>query len=421
MGVKKICLFNKKIVRKIWDEGEIYHMKIDPIKHARRLKNTNEWCIVNFDGVESKLTDKEFNNLYEEDCFGDIGYKARVKKIIALKNPFNQEIEINLSDNNQENLIQLGGKKSFIAISVNSNRSVSKNRYFFKNKKALLSICKETLESYRHIDGKDKAIKRIGSHKKRGQLISMVKNPDRYSRNALIDSVILNYSGAVYGDEHNSRTANHWGGPNHGKEYVTLYGQFRNIYPQLEQLILDPGFMNHLSDFMELAKEQDFSKHSAQEVRDFMKNFLGTKEVYRGMTLTQCQAEKMKVDGILASIPRGIDNSNKFIEKVFEAVTLSVSLRDMNYYHFNAGADNSTLISVSERKVLAASLGKEFGNHGDGKKTYLVKMNIPVIDLMYWHNDAPGGMSKEIESFVFWKINPEEIISIEEVTDDLLA
>lgn len=289
-----------------------------------------------------------------------------------------------------------------------------------KTEASLLDVYNSIIRRYGHIlkvRSELSSIEEIGSLEERNNLISILENPKKYSREQLVSTVIKNYSGEVWGDSHNEKTGKHWGGSNDGEEFTTQYGRFRSEYPHLKQLTLDPGFMNHLPEFMEMVKKQAITSLSAIEVRQILKETLGVQEVYRGMMLTEAQMEEMKHVGILAAIPRAMEHSEHPVDKEFEVCALTINTKDMNYYHFNAGASASTMMSVSSMKEVATSAGKEFGRYDEkNKKHYLMKLNIPVIDLLYWEeNSMNQRVTKEKESFVFWKINPEEIMEIEEV------
>lgn len=96
----------------------------------------------------------------------------------------------------------------------------------------------------------------------------------------------------------------------------------------------------------------------------------------------------------------------------------------------------SPLLSVSSHKDIAISVWKHFWSKIEWKKFYLLKIRIPKIDLIYYTehairepwifdrikdtvlsiiiNDQKSlyKWDKWSESYVFWKINPEEILEI---------
>lgn len=431
-----IDLFDHETESKIRMEGQLYLRKIEPIKSARQVTSEEtvetgfpdgtieskvdakigDWVITGSKDEQFVFTDEKFHSLYDKNIIGE--YVPKKRKILALQNPFNQPIKITAPwSTTEKKEYQDGTEKAMLVLSLDGYNQLTNDRYLIEDKETLLNNYKKSLEQFRHVEGRDEAVARIGSNEQLENLVSIVRDPGNHSREELLNAIAENYSGEVYGDQHIEKEYSQWGGPNHGELITTVYGEFRNKYPQLTSLSLDPGFMNHLPEFMEMVKNQDIiPTDDYKEVRKIFKEKLGNKEMYRGMTLSPEDVEIIKLHGIISSIGRENKNSRFSIQDEIEAKLVSVRPKEMINHHFNGGADYSTFISVSAKEDIAATLGKTFGKNKTGdRKPYLIKMNLPVIEIIYEEHGRK--VEKDVESFVFWKINPEEILEIKEVIE----
>lgn len=429
---REIDLFSEELENQIKREGQIYLRKIEPIVGAEQVHNAQkvqtilsdgtleseveaqpgDWIITGSKGERFVFKDAKFKDLYDERTEGV--YVPKKRKIIALKNPLGEPIRIVAPwSTSEKQEYQDGSEKAMLVLSLNEYNQLTKDRYLIGDEELLLNNYKKSLEQFRHIKGNDEAVAQIGSQEQIEKLLNIFENPESHSREELIGAMTETYSGEAYGDEHFEKEYEQWGGPNNGELVTTIYGEFRKKYPELVQLSLDPGFMNHLSEFMEMFEKEDFTSMNYMEVRNLFKEKLGTKEVYRGMTLSEEEARAMKSSGVISSLGRYIKNSEIAAQDEFEAKIISIRTKDSLEHHFYGGASNSAFISVSSEEGLAATLGQSFGKKGDGKKPYLVKIKIPIIELIYQEHGHK--VDSDTESFVFWKIDPEEILEIKEV------
>lgn len=287
----------------------------------------------------------------------------------------------------------------------------------------------------RGVRGSDNALEAIGSAEDRRRLQDILLNAGDHSHDELLDAVFANYSGEAFGDEGWRKITGGWSTP----EENTSYGEFRERYPHLAQLSLDPGFVTHLTDFIELAQQGELTTLDYQSTRQELKEKLGDVTVWRGMALTEEELEKVKQEGILSLLGREVNESGQPLAQ-FEASALTAWPSHAIESHFHNSHDTSPFISVSSSKELALTMGHQFGKLSDDRKLYLLKIKMPKIDLVDYTEHGvqmPGWLQQLLErnpdahvpftvdgevhrtrwadgaeQFGYWKIDPEDIVEI---------
>ncbi len=286
------------------------------------------------------------------------------------------------------------------------------------------------LSKMRRYRGQDEAVKILQD---RQNLVELLKDPSSVSREELMGAVISCYCGKSYGDSNWSKVSGGWTTP----EVPTLYGTFRDQHEQLAQLSLDPGFLTHLPEFFEFLKTNDVDAQTHAEVRKKFKQYLGERTVWRGMMLTEEEANRIKQEGIASNFLRETQNMPALIEN-FEANTLSVYFNELVECHFHGENYHSPIVSVTDHKDVAMAVGKHFVKKDSSRELYLFQIRIPEIDLFFYTDHAVRVPSKlqdvinrganlhisvngretsypwnrSVESYILHKINPEEIIEI---------
>ena|SRR3989339_119871 len=285
------------------------------------------------------------------------------------------------------------------------------------------------LRAYR---GRDEAVEIIGD---RSSLTNLLQDSKSHKRNEINKAVMSCYSGAAYGDANWTKVISAWGDR---PERETIHGIFAQQNPHLVQLNLDQGVVTHLPELVEFLKSQDKSDYLA--ARESFKQYLGSKTVWRGMVLSDEEAEKMRYEGIESYFLRKKGDMPSTIEN-FEANVLSVYFNEVVERHFHGENYWSPLVSVSSHRDVAIAVGRHFGGRAlaeEGKNLHLFKIQIPEIDLVYYTEHAarlPGKLDslvrngthlhvsvngtessfpwdKHTESFVRYKINPDEIVDV---------
>ncbi len=278
--------------------------------------------------------------------------------------------------------------------------------------------------------GRDEAVNIIGN---RATLIDLLQNSEIHRREELIEAIMSCYSGASYRDSNWSKVIGAWGD---SPKRVTIHGTFAEQYPHLAQLNLDQGLVTHLPEFVEFLRPQGAEDHLA--TRASFREHLGVQTVWRGIVLTEEEAERTRTEGIESDFLRKQNSLPSVIEH-FEANVLSVYFSELVERHFRGENYHSPLISVSSHKDVAIAVGRYFGDlYRGGKSLYLFKIRIPEIDLVYYtehaakispilqdsvrngthfhvtvdgiHSSYPWG--RQVESYVMYKINPKEIVEV---------
>src|SRR3989338_4350441 len=284
------------------------------------------------------------------------------------------------------------------------------------------------LRTYRGID---EAVEIIGD---RGSLTHLLQNSKHHNRDEIIEAVMSCYSGLAYGDANWTKVISAWGD---SPERITIHRIFAQ-HSHLTQLNLDQGVVTHLPEFVEFLKSREQSDYLA--ARESFKRDLGSNTVWRGMVLSDQEAEKMRYEGIESDFLRKSGDMLSAIEN-FEANVLSVYFNELVERHFHGENYWSPLVSVSSHRDVAIAVGRHFGGRAsaqEGKNLHLFKIQIPELDLVYYtehaarlpaklqdlvrngthlHVSVNGTESsfpwdKHTESYVMYKINPDEIVDV---------
>jgi len=283
--------------------------------------------------------------------------------------------------------------------------------------------------------GTDDAVVEIGSDTDKELLNNILTDPTNHSRDELLSAIFQNYSGDAYGDAQWHTFTGGWTTP---KE-TTQYGKMRDEHPEFAALSLDSGFMTHLPEFMDMIEQGEIKSTGPIAAREELKEKLGYKIMWRGTMLADDELESVKNTGLMSPLSMIVKSSNN-PEEQFEGIALSTYANDATERHFHGEHRSTPLISVSGYKDVAIAVGRHFGDKSPEKKFYLLKLGVPVIDLISYKEHAIRTPAKlksikdynpeyslsislddkkaeykwdeEVESYMFWKINPEEIIEI---------
>jgi hypothetical protein len=293
-----------------------------------------------------------------------------------------------------------------------------------------------SLEQLRNgLRGDDAAVVETGSSVEREKMLDILKDPDHHSREELIRSMFANYSGEAYGDYQWQKETGGWTTP---KE-PTVYGKFRERYPEFAKLSLDAGFITHLSEFMEMLEKGEIMSTGFEGARNELKEKLGYKIIYRGMMLTDEELQSVKNNGLMSPVSRHIQKSEQ-PKLEFEAKVISTNINYSIEAHFHGENYTTPYLSVSGHEDVAIAVGRHFGKREPGSKFYLFKLKVPVIDLISYQEhgvktpyklkemidrnpdyslavsvngkDGKYKWDEDVESYVFWKIDPENILDV---------
>lgn len=295
----------------------------------------------------------------------------------------------------------------------------------------------KNLESLRFgVRGSDEAVVETGTEVERQSMTDIVKNPGQYTRDEILTTIFANYSGEAYGNAQWTKKIAAWGD---SPEVTTPYGRLMEARPEWSQLSLDIGVMTHLPEFMDMIGNGEVNATDYIEARQQLKEKLGDKVVWRGTMLTDEEFARVQSEGLCAPLSRVVTSSDQPKEQ-FEASALSAWPSYTIEKHFHGEHRATPFLSVSEYPEVATAIGRHFGDRSDGKKFYLFKLQVPAIDLVSYTDHVVSTPSKlqqmksrnpdypirvgvngvesthkwdeAVESFIFWKINPSEILEV---------
>jgi hypothetical protein len=312
---------------------------------------------------------------------------------------------------------------------MTQNRLSVKMYYMEGNKGSEQNIPKP--EVYRWIHrGDDSAVERLEGASE-ASLLEAITHPRESSRGQLLGALFQNYSGKAFGDFQWQKASGGWTTP----EVPTVYGDFRTKYNNFAQLSLDPGFVTHVQEFMGLADSVGSESVTYEDARAELEDRLGDEIVWRGMYLTEEEAADIANQGILSPFTEYLPTSKSPVKEL-EVNLLSTKSSEIVEHHFHGEHPHSPFISVSTHKDVAISVGRHFGKKTEGRAFYLFKLKIPNIDLIHYTETGIKMPSKlqsmsdpklrvsvngdetlydwdeKVESFVYLKINPDEILEI---------
>jgi len=217
-----------------------------------------------------------------------------------------------------------------------------------------------------------------------------------------------------------------------------VQGHFFEQYPHLQSLNLDWGFISYLPEFLTYAQHRNIGNDPLL-VRQQFKEYLGSARVWRGIRLTSAELETVKTVGIQSAFLRNIPHDAAL--EWLEADVLSAYPWAVLGRQCYGGHPRSPLISVSADRDLAMRVGGSAPStsvSGEKKNLHVFELEMPLMDILpytdhglplpdflhYWVEEEQAKMrcknqstvhplwKTNVEQFVMYKINPEEIISI---------
>ena len=187
----------------------------------------------------------------------------------------------------------------------------------------------------------------------------------------------------------------------------------------LTELINDAGVVMRLKE-LDLFLQNQSKDSSPWKIRQLFSDHLGEVEVYRAMALTAGEVTAINQSGLLSAAQRSARLNNNEINEVKNELA----------HHSSGFSGSSNYISVTTYPTLAISVGKTFLKSESHKKLYLVKLKIPVLDLVDFDGDfkyqdhnlavrinlSKVPVDRRLESFAVTHIPRQQIISITPVS-----
>ncbi len=273
----------------------------------------------------------------------------------------------------------------------------------------------------------------------------IMNDPNKYSRD-IIQAVVFKLN---ENNKYMSLSKYIWREENDNK---TPYWELVTRYPQLVDIAADLSFATHIPKLLHYIESGDIiiEKWDTNNiVRRKLKWKLGNTKVYRGMMLSDNDAISIKKEGLLSPLLNYSKVNKNLWRDFFENRILKTWLSKTIQDRINRWSTPNAFISTSEYKDIAIVVGAHFGNNSwQKKKLYILELLIPTIDLVFysetvvrqsdWHTRGhlPIRIEKnvdwekvvidnkyewtdtKVEQFIPWKIDHNEIVSIE-VADEV--
>lgn len=224
-------------------------------------------------------------------------------------------------------------------------------------------------------------------------------------------------------------------GPAASEVFHKLMGLGREFLP----LMAEPGIVLRLNAFVEFARPRIAEGiHRDEIVRQFSSH-LGVTRVYRALYLTPEQAEAIRVRGMT---PRSFVNSTP--EMTADLISSRGYIQLLEDRKSGKNIESSPFLSMTSHREVAIAVALDFA--APGLKLYVFTLDLPQLSLVdfspysrfiprkdsgfhdadeiavifkngkrkYFDNDS------RLESFVLGKIEPSEIVEVDEVTTPLI-
>lgn len=249
-------------------------------------------------------------------------------------------------------------------------------------------------------------------------LRTALESDTQQNRDSLLEAILKSYDPLPYGNQVWPKADRDW---NPSAE-LTWFDQLSKLDRRLHPIALDASLMTHLPEFLSFA-----DGHPKQTIIQLRKGFRadqGTVEVWRSVALaSDAEAQLIKETGFDSDLMRFLKAEQRMNLDTFESLFFLRSPSDFIDMHVYPAAYFYTsinpYISVSLRKQVASSVGKRFRNQ-NRPHVYLFKMLVPEADLIYFTPHAvrdyiSKSAGKEVESFLPFRIDRNEILSVEKI------
>lgn len=213
------------------------------------------------------------------------------------------------------------------------------------------------------------------------------------------------------------------------KERLIIPEFTHNVSDKHIALLCDPAIISRLDEFYKFINgfSGNINKLSPMELRKKFSDYLGTQTYYRGMSLTQEQAEEIQKQGII---------SNNFEDENAKTILAdllcgyknpqSISYKDFMYAKANGDNRNNPLISVTQIESIAHNVPARYSPCKTNERIYIFELEIPKINIIepkgefyitypgfgFYNKDGIKIPQERVESFVPFVINSDYIKSV---------
>lgn len=226
------------------------------------------------------------------------------------------------------------------------------------------------------------------------------------------------------------------------------YNKLHLLGDQFTKLLVDPGIVMRLEEFIRFVRDNNLKKEDPWEIREKFSKHLGNKTVYRSISVDKEKVKNLFVEGLSSDLLR----ESNLLEDIYSFNGFGKPVRrprhSINELFWYRSSSNSNPIGVSHSPILSVTNYPDvadavaFSFLKEGQSLIRARLSIPVLDIVYPNAGfgigpeyavafmmtrsrifyevvpvgktpytIPGGGPK-LESFVFYAIQPEEIVSL---------
>lgn len=149
---------SEEVIKLLKEQGTVYRRKIEPIKGARQVTEPEtvetvlssgvresstdakpgDWVITGSQGEQFVFTNSKFEGLYISN--GQGGYLPRERKIVAVRNPYNEPISVTAPWSTSEKPeLQNGDESCMLVASLDDEGEFTSDRYIIGSEQLLLN------------------------------------------------------------------------------------------------------------------------------------------------------------------------------------------------------------------------------------------------------------------------------------------
>lgn len=168
-----------------------------------------------------------------------------------------------------------------------------------------------------------------------------------------------------------------------------LKKKLHDYSPAFSVLLIDPGLMIRINDFIDFVKSKNLDKNKPWEAREAYSKHLGSQTWYRGLALQKAEFDEIKTVGIQSQVIRNnVDTTAVLTRSLSEQVT--DRLRERN-------KSEDPFMSFTLDYDIARGVPCAFADIGN-KDVYVYYIKIPLLDLFATY-DAKDWFREGFEKF----------------------
>ncbi|MFN8847943.1 MAG: hypothetical protein ACK5V3_10195 [Bdellovibrionales bacterium] len=218
----------------------------------------------------------------------------------------------------------------------------------------------------------------------------------------------------------------------------------KNIGKEFEVLIVDPGIVARIIQFVEFVSKNNLEMTPPKSVRSLFASVLGKKTMYRALVLNEKEMNDIKQNGMKAV---SLINSKSHFLTDYPLLQMFWKRRSDNPF-----PDGDPMISITVHPEIAVAAASIFLYRNskpifgldlkfEKKDIYLFEIEVPVIDILIPEShqfsvlrtkhigfsieiqnftrktNTHYGYGPDVESFLLYEVHPQEILQVSKISE----